>query len=79
MITAKVELVNVVQVMLHHCLLPCQCRASPMWAYQLEDQPTVQGFVRTTHQKLWKALFKPQKSWPAEEEDLGLSVDNPPT
>jgi hypothetical protein len=79
MIEAKIELVNVIQVMLRRRLLPCQHRASPMWAYQLEDPATVRQFFRTTHEKLWKVLFKPQKSWPAEEEDTGLDAETPPT
>ena len=73
------ELVNVFQVMLHRRILPCQCRASPMWAYHLDDEPTVSQFFRTTPEKLWKALFRPQKSWPDKEEDTGLSTVNPPT
>ena len=40
-IEAKVELVNVVQVMLHYRILPCQRQASLMWAYQSDDGPTV--------------------------------------
>jgi hypothetical protein len=79
MIEAKIELVNVIQVMLHRRLLPCQHRASPMWAHRLEDPATVSQFFRTTHEKLWKVLFKPQKSWPAEEEDTGLDAETPPT
>ena len=50
-----------------------------MWAYQSDDEPTVRQLFRTTPEKLWKALFKPRKSWPAKEEDSGLSADNPPT
>ena len=73
------ELVNVVQVMLHRRILPCQRRASPMWAYRPKDEPTMRQLFRTTPEKLWKALFKPRKSWPAKEEDSGLSTDNPPT
>ena len=79
MIKAKAELVDVVQVMLHRRILPCQRRASPMCAYQLEDEPNVRQLFRTTSEKLSKALFKPRKSCPAKEEDSGLSTDNPPS
>jgi hypothetical protein len=49
-----------------------------MWAYKPEDPATMLHFFRTTHAQLWKALFKPQKEWPAEEEDIGLDAENPP-
>jgi hypothetical protein len=62
MIETNIKLTNVVQVMLRRRLLPCQHRASPMWAYQPEDPDTVRQFFRTTHEKLWKVLFKPQES-----------------
>ena len=50
-----------------------------MWAYQPEDPDTVRQFFRTTHEKLWKVLFRPQESWPAEEGDTGLEAANLPT
>ena len=79
MIAAKIELANVIQVLLRRCVLPCQHRASPMWAYQLEDPATVSQFFHTTHEKLWKALFKPWEKLPAEEEDTGLDAEIPAT
>ena len=33
---------------------------------------------RTTREKLWKALFKPQEEWPAKEKDTGLGAEHPP-
>ena len=79
MIETNIKLTNVVQVMLRHHLLPCQHRASPMWAYQLEDPDTVRQFFCTTHEKLWNVLFKPQESWSSEEEDTRIDTANPPT
>ena len=78
MLEANVELTNVVQVMLRRRLLPCQHRATPMWAHNLDDPPTMRKLYRTTKEKLWKALFKPQKDWLAKEEDTVLAVENPP-
>ena len=39
MIEAKIELVNVIQVMLHCRLLSCQHRASPMWVTSSRTRP----------------------------------------
>jgi hypothetical protein len=78
MIEQGAELPNVIQIMLRRRILPFQDRASPMWAYKPEDPATVLSFFRTTHAQLWKVLFKPQKEWPAEEEDIGLDAANPP-
>lgn len=78
MIKAGGKLTNVVQVMLNRRLLPCQLRASPMWAYKPEDPITVQYFYGTTHENLWKVLFKPHMEWPAKAEDIGLDAANPP-
>ena len=73
-----VTLTNVVQIMLHRSLLPCHLRVTPMWSWKPEDLRTVQHFHDTTREKLWKALFKPQESWPAEKEDMGLDAETPP-
>ena len=78
MIEQGVELPNVIQIMLGRRILPCQDRASPIWAYKPEDPAIMRNFFRTSHAQLWRALFKPQKDWPAEEEDIGLDAANPP-
>ena len=49
-----------------------------MWAYKPEDPVLVRNFFHTTHARLWRALFKPQKDWLAEGEDIGLDAANPP-
>ena len=77
MIEAKIELVNVVQVMLRRHILPCQRRSSPMWDYRTDDDPTVRRLFRTTREKLWKALFKAQENWPGKKEDKGLIAIKP--
>jgi hypothetical protein len=78
MIEQGVKLPNVIQIMLSRRILPFQDRASPMWAYKPEDPATVLSFYRTSHAQLWRVLFKPQKDWLAEEEDIGLDTANPP-
>ena len=72
------KLTNVVQINLRRRLLPCEQRASPMWAYKPDDPATVQYLFGTTHDKVWNLLFKPQKEWLAEEEDIGLDTAHPP-
>ena len=69
---------GVVQIMFHHSLLPCQPGAAPMWSWKHEEPRTVQYFHGSTHEKLWKAMFKLQKTWPVEKEDIGLDTENPP-
>ena len=49
-----------------------------MWSYRPEDPATVLHFYGTTHDKLWKVLFKPQKEWPTEKEDIGLDAAHAP-
>ncbi|KAE8791816.1 e3 ubiquitin-protein ligase ari8 [Hordeum vulgare] len=48
-----------------------------MLSYNPEDPVTVNNFYHTTHSKLWKVLFKPQKTWLAQEEDTGLNITHP--
>ncbi|XP_044977735.1 uncharacterized protein LOC123444915 [Hordeum vulgare subsp. vulgare] len=45
--------------------------------YNLNDPATVQNFFRITHEKLCKVMFKPRKTWPAEKEDIGITIINP--
>jgi hypothetical protein len=71
------KLVNMIQIMLKRRLLPCQERAKPMWEYEPEDPGTVHHLFGMTHNKVWGLLFKPQKEWPVEGEDIGLNAANP--
>ena len=74
----NVGLTNMVQIMLFRRILPCQCRASPMWEFKSEEPRMLQHFLGTTHEGMWKLLFKPQKSsWPMETKDIGLNSTNP--
>ena len=60
------------------CSVTFQDRATPMCSYKLEDPATMLNFYRTSHAKLWKVLFKPQKDRPVEEEDISLDAATPP-
>ena len=75
----NVGLTNVVQIMLFRRILPCQCRASPMWEFNPEEPQTLKHFFGTTNEGMWKHLFKAQKSWPMKTEDIGLDAENPAT
>ena len=71
------SLTNVIHVMLFCRVLPCQLRASPMWEFNAEEPRTLNRFFGTTHEDIWKQLFKAQKSWPMKTEDIGLNSENP--
>ena len=71
------KLVNVIQIMLKCRLLPSQERAKPMWEYAPKDLATVQHLFGMIHNNVWGLLFKPQKEWPVEGEDIGLDAANP--
>ena len=78
-LSKSVGLTNIVQIMLFRRILPCQRRTSPMWEFNPEDPRTLQHFLGITHEGMWKLLFKAQKSWPMETEDVGLNAKNPAT
>ena len=63
-------LTNVIQVMLFHRILPCQLRASPIWEFNPEEPRALKRFFGTTHEDIWKQLFKAQKKWPKKTEDI---------
>ena len=50
-----------------------------MWKFKQEELRTLQHFLGTTHEGMWKLLFKAQKSLPMETEDVGLNAKNPTT
>ena len=73
------SLTDVIQVMLLRRILPCQCRPLHMWEFNPEGPRTLQRFFGTTHEEIWKLLFKAQKTWPKKTEDIGLYSANPAT
>ena len=78
LVKKKIELTNVIYVMLHCRLLLYQRRPVPMCDFNMEylDSAlgTVQNFFRMTRMKLWKVLFKTGEVPPPTSEDRGLSV-----
>ena len=64
MINKDTSLTDVIQVMLFHRILPCQRRPLHMWEFNPERPQTLQRFFGTTHEEIWKLLFKAQKTWP---------------
>ena len=72
-IEKNTSLTDVIQVMLFRRILPCQCRPLHMWEFNPEGPRTLQRFFRTTHEEIWKLLFKAQKSWTETTDDIGLN------
>ena len=50
-----------------------------MWEFNPEEPRTLKCFFGTTHEDIWKQLFKAQKKWPKKTEDIGLDIENPAT
>ena len=65
----KVQLVNVIQVMLFRRILPCQRRAFNLWEFDPTQHQTLSRLFDTTHEDAWKVLFKSSKVSPPVIED----------
>ena len=76
MIGKNTSLTNVIQVMLFRRILPFQLWLFHMWEFNPEDPRTLQHLLVTTHEEVWMLLFKAQKRWPMETEDVGLNIKN---
>ena len=77
MIRKKTKLVNVVQVMLFLRILPCQRRAFNMWEFDPAKHQTLRELFDTTHQDIWRVLFKSAEVPPPLTEDRGLNAKRP--
>ena len=77
MISKKIKLVNMVQVMLFRRILPCQRRAFNMWEFDPAEHQTMQEIFDTTHEDVWKVLFKATEVRPPIAEDHGLGAKHP--
>ena len=73
----NIKLVNVIQVMLVRRILPCQSRTCHLWEFDPAEHQTLQQFFGTTHEDIWKVLFKSGKSWPDSAEDRGYQLSRP--
>ena len=77
MISKKIKLVNVVQVMLFHRILPCQSREFNLWEFDSAEHQTLRELFDTTHKDVWKVLFKGAEVPPPLTEDRGLIAKRP--
>ena len=50
-----------------------------MWEFNPTGPRTLQRFFGTTHEEIWKLLFKAQKSWLETTDDIGLDSTHPAT
>ena len=73
MISKKIKLVNVVQVMLFRRILPCQRRVCSLWEFDPAEHQTLRELFGMTHEDIWKVLFKADEIPPPTIEDCGLS------
>ena len=72
LVDKKVKLVNIVQVMLLHRILPCQRRAFNLWEFDPAQHQTLSWLFDTKHEDAWKVLFKSSEVSPLVTEDRGF-------
>src|SRR4051812_49057207 len=72
MMSKKIKLVNVVQVMLLRRILPCQRWAFNLWEFDPAKHQTLRELFDTMHKDVWKVLFKGAEVPPSLTEDHGL-------
>ena len=77
MISKKIKLVNMVQVMLHRRILPCQQWAFNLWEFDPAQHRTLNRLFDTTHEDAWKVLFKSAEVPPPTTEDRGFCAKRP--
>ena len=68
----KIKLVNMVQVMLFHRILPCQRRAFNLWEFNPEQHQVLSGLFDTTYEGAWRVLFKGVEAPASATEDRGF-------
>lgn len=71
-----IKLVDVVQVMLVRLVLPCQRRACTLWEFDPTKHQTLREFYDSSHEDIWKVLFKSGKSCPDSAEDRGYQLSH---
>ena len=72
MISKKIKLVNVVQVMLFRRILPCQRQDFNLWEFDPAQHQTLSRLFETKHEDAWKVLFKSSEVSPPVTEDRGF-------
>ena len=71
-ISKKIKLVNMVQVMLFRRILPCQRRDFNLWEFDPARHQTLSRLFETKHEDAWKVLFKSSEVSPPVIEDRGF-------
>ena len=77
MINKRIKLVNVIQVMLVRRILPCQHRTCHLWEFDPAKHQTLLELFGTTHEDIWKVLFKANEVPPPTTEDRGHDLTHP--
>ena len=77
LVDKKLNLVNVVQVMLIRRILPCQRRGFNMWEFDPAQHQTLNGLFDTTYEEVWKVLFKGAEAPASATEDRGFCSQRP--
>ena len=73
MITRKIKLVDVIQVMLVRRILPCQRCTCYLWEFDSAKHQTLLRLFGMTHEDIWKVLFKASETPPPLTQDRGLN------
>ena len=73
LVNKQIKLVNVVQVMLVHRILPCQQRDFTLWEFDPARHRTLNRLFDTTYEDVWKALIKGAEAPASASEDHGYS------
>ena len=74
MMSKKIKLVNMVQVMLVRRILPWKRRAFNLWEFVPAEHQMLQRLYGMKHKNTWKALFKASEVPPPISEDRELST-----
>ena len=74
LVDKKLKLVNVVQVMLIHRMLPCQQWAFNLWEFDPARHRTLSRLFDMTYEDAWKVLFKGAEAPASAIEDRGFST-----
>ena len=74
MISKKIKLDNMVQVMLLRRILPCQRRVCNLWEFDSAEHQTLRELFGTMHKDIWKVLFKANDVPPPITKDHRLCV-----
>ena len=77
MVDKNIKLVNVIQVMLVRRILPCQSRTCHLWEFDPAKHQTLLQLFGTTHEDIWRVLFRANETWPKTTEDRGHDLTHP--